>query len=117
MKNRKTVLITAAILSLSVLSSCGSSSPSDADVSETEAAVQNADTDTAESADRTDIPESEWDGYQDKIYAANQREAVFKNHQNLIMSVDFNIDPGEYKADFNWFIENETYYRAPAYPM
>ena len=64
---------------------------------------------------RTDIPESEWAAYQEKIYAANQRAAIFNNHQYLIIETDLNIDAGEYKADYCWFKENVTYYRAPAY--
>ena len=45
-------------------------------------------------------------GQNESIFAANQRPAVFKNHQFMIMEVDFGIDPGEYKAYYNWFTEN-----------
>ncbi len=51
----------------------------------------------------------------DKVFAANQREAVFANHKSLVLSLDLNIDAGEYKADYNWFAKDYTYYRAPAY--
>ncbi len=133
MKNNKTALMIAGIMSLTALSSCGTSAPAPASAPETTAAAQiteqttttAAETTTTTTAaeteapavksDREDIPESEWVEYQEKIYAANQRPAVFKNHQFMIMEVDFGIDPGEYKAYYNWFTENVTYYRAPAY--
>ena len=143
MNKKKTAFMLAAVMSLTVLSSCGTSTPaatttapettqatgqttttaaaaseattseattaSEAPASETTAAQ------TEEHSDRVDIPESEWDGYMDKIFAANQREAVFANHRSLAMSLDLNIDAGEYKADYNWFTKDYTYYRAPAY--
>ena len=135
MYKKKTVLMIAAAIALTALASCGTPTPAATSAPETTAAVQTTEQTTTaaetttttaaeseaeaqpadEQSDRTDIPESEWDEYQEKIFAANQRPAVFKNHQFMIMEVDFGIDPGEYKAYYNWFTENVTYYRAPAY--
>ncbi|MBR1833357.1 MAG: hypothetical protein IJ784_13165 [Ruminiclostridium sp.] len=131
MNKKKTALIIAGIMSITALSSCGQSTPAETAAPETTTAAQTteqtttaaettttADAETeapAMQSDRTDIPESEWDKYQEKIFAANQRAEVFKNHRFMIMEVDFGIDPGEYKAYYNWFTENVTYYRAPAY--
>jgi hypothetical protein len=136
MNKNKTALIIAGIMSLAALSSCGTSTPTSAaapdtttsaqtteqttttapeTITTTAAAETEATTQAADQSDRTDIPESEWAAYQEKIYAANQRAAIFKNHQYLIIETDLNIDAGEYKADFCWFKENVTYYRAPAY--
>lgn len=131
MNKKKTALIIAGIMSITALSSCGTSTPAATAAQETTTAAQTteqtttaAETTTTAAAeteapamqsDRTDIPESEWDKYQEKIFAANQRPEVFKNHRFMIMEVDFGIDPGEYKAYYNWFTENVTYYRAPAY--
>ena len=133
MNKKKTALIIAGIMSIAALSSCGTSTPAATAAPETTTAAQTTEqtttaaettttaaeteavTQAAAQSDRTDIPESEWDEYQEKMFAANQRTAVFKNHQFMIMEVDFGIDPGEYKAYYNWFTENVTYYRAPAY--
>ena len=122
MNKKKTAFIIAGIMSLTALSSCSQSTPAATAAPETTVAAQTTEqtttaaettttaveteavTQAAAQSDRTDIPESEWDEYQEKLFAANQRSAVFQNHQFMIMEVDFGIDPGEY-----------TYYRAPAY--
>ena len=136
MNKKKTVLILATAISLTVLASCGASTPAATTTApETTQAAEQTTTSAAsevttvpetstsettsaqpdEHSDRVDIPESEWNGYMDKIFAANQREAVFANHRSLVLSLDLNIDAGEYKADYNWFTKDYTYYRAPAY--
>ena len=114
MKNKKTVLMIAAAIALTALASCGTPTPAATSVPETTAAAQTteqtttaAETTTTTAAeteapavksDRVDIPESEWDEYQEKIFAANQRPAIFRNHKSMTMESDFGIDPGEYKA-------------------
>lgn len=136
MNKKKTSLMLAAVMSLTVLSSCGTAAPAATTTAPetTQAAEQTTTSATSETtttteapaaettaaqaeeqSDRVDIPESEWSGYMDKMYAANQREAVFANHRSLVLSLDLNIDAGEYKADYNWFTKDCTYYRAPAY--
>lgn len=129
MNRKKTSLMIAGMISLAALSSCGQSAPAATAAQTTEQTTTAAETTTttttttadagteapAAQSDRTDIPESEWDEYQDRIYAANQRAAVFKNHRSMTMESDFGIDPGEYKAYYNWFGENVTYYCAPAF--
>ena len=135
MYKKKTVLMIAAAIALTALASCGTPTPAATSAPETTAAAQNTEQTTTaaetttttaaeseaeaqpadEQSDRTDIPESEWDEYQEKIFAANQRPAIFRNHKSMTMESDFGIDPGEYKADYNWFAEGVTYYRAPAY--
>ena len=135
MYKKKTVLMIAAAIALTALASCGTPTPAATSAPETTAAVQTTEQTTTaaetttttaaeseaeaqpadEQSDRTDIPESEWDEYQEKIFAANQRPAIFRNHKSMTMESDFGIDPGEYKADYNWFAEDVTYYRAPAY--
>ncbi len=138
MNKKKTALMLAAAISLTALASCGTSTPAATTTAPetTQAAVQTTTTtaaaseaataseapasetaaaQTEEHSDRVDIPENEWDGYMDKVFAANQREAVFANHKSLVLSLDLNIDAGEFKADYNWFAKDCTYYRAPAY--
>lgn len=137
-RKRSITFVIALVLSLSFLSSCGQQSPTaKTTVAATQSIVQNgAATTTAEmpvssessaaadttaidvsepTDDRIDIPESEYTAYIDKTYEANQRKTIFNNHRYLIMDSDFNIDPGEYKADYCWLAKDVTYYKAPAY--
>ena len=138
MKSKKTALIIAAALAMTTLASCGTNAPAATTTAASETTTAAAQTEAAATTEatttvseapaaeetsaqtennsgRVDIPESEIDAYMDKIFAANQREAVFKNHESLTVALDIGIDAGEYKADYNWFLKDVTYYSAPAF--
>ena len=129
---KRSVLIIAAVLSLTALSSCGSSGTANSAASvapQTSAAIETtvseagtteeAQTTTSaqpeEKSDRRDIPESEWADHTSKAFAANQREAVFKNHQCLEVIRESSVELSEYLADYFWFQKDITYYTGPAF--